>query len=59
MCQKHLLGKIQNPSLLRIAGYNINIKIPLAVDNHVPSSKFNRSNHTVGLVLSRNRREVS
>jgi hypothetical protein len=31
----------------------------LIVDNHVPSSKFNRLNHTVGLLLSRNQREVS
>jgi hypothetical protein len=27
--------------------------------NHVPSSKFNRLNHTVDLLLSRNWREVS
>jgi hypothetical protein len=31
----------------------------LTVDNHVPSSKFNRLNHTAYLLLSRNRREVS
>jgi hypothetical protein len=29
------------------------------VDNHVSGSEFNRLNHTAGLLLSRNRREVS
>jgi hypothetical protein len=29
------------------------------VDNPVHSSKFNRLNHTVGVLVSRNRREVS
>jgi hypothetical protein len=31
----------------------------ITVDNHVPSAEFNILNHTVGLLLSRNRREVS
>jgi hypothetical protein len=57
-CTSVLPHALINSTLLQVIFHQFQ-NDPNTVDNHVPSSDFNRLNHTEDLLLSRNRREVS